>query len=89
MALELAAAGIRVNAIAPGAIETDMNREVIEQLGREDFNDWIPLGRVGTAADLAAPLLFLASSCSSYITGARLLVDGGYSLALLRYGLDQ
>ncbi|MDR1237742.1 MAG: SDR family oxidoreductase [Propionibacteriaceae bacterium] len=89
MALELAPQRIRVNSIAPGAIETDMNREVIEQMGRENFNDWIPLGRVGVPADLAAPLLFLASSCSSYLTGTRLLVDGGYSLALLRYGLSQ
>jgi NAD(P)-dependent dehydrogenase (short-subunit alcohol dehydrogenase family) len=88
MALELAADGIRVNSIAPGAIETDMNREVIETMGRAKFNEWIPLGRVGLVADLVAPLLFLASSASRYVTGARLPVDGGYSLALLRYGLD-
>jgi glucose 1-dehydrogenase len=88
MALELAPLGIRVNALAPGAIETDMNRDVIEEMGREKFNSWIPLGRVGTVEDLVAPLLFLASDASRYVTGARLLVDGGYSLALARYGLD-
>jgi NAD(P)-dependent dehydrogenase (short-subunit alcohol dehydrogenase family) len=89
MALELAAEGIRVNSIAPGAIETDLNREVIDEMGREKFEEWIPLGRVGSIADLVAPLLFLASDSSRYITGTRLLVDGGYSLALLRYGLAE
>ncbi len=88
MALELAPEGIRVNTIAPGAIETDMNREVIDRMGRDDFSSWIPLGRVGEIDDLAAPLLFLASDASRYVTGARLLVDGGYSLNLLRYGLS-
>jgi glucose 1-dehydrogenase len=89
MALELASLGVRVNAIAPGAIETDMNRDVIDRMGRENFDSWIPLGRVGEIDDLTAPLLFLASDASRYITGTRLLIDGGYSLALLRYGLSE
>ncbi|WP_432826013.1 SDR family NAD(P)-dependent oxidoreductase [Dactylosporangium sp. CA-092794] len=87
MALELAPLGIRVNCLAPGAIETDMAREAIETMGRDKFESWIPLGRVGTVDDVVAPLLFLASDASRYVTGTRLLVDGGYSLALLRYGL--
>jgi glucose 1-dehydrogenase len=87
MALELAPHGIRVNSIAPGAIDTDMNRDVTDGMGREMFSSWIPLGRIGTVDDLVAPMLFLASNASRYMTGARLLVDGGYSLALLRYGL--
>jgi NAD(P)-dependent dehydrogenase (short-subunit alcohol dehydrogenase family) len=89
LALELASDGIRVNTIAPGAIETDMNSELIETIGRDQFNDWIPLGRVGTTADLTGPLLFLASDASRYMTGARLLIDGGYSLNLVRYGLTK
>lgn len=88
MAVELARDGIRVNSIAPGAIETDINREVIEQMGRERFESWIPLGRVGEVDDLVGALLFLASEASRYMTGARLLVDGGYTQALLRYGLE-
>ncbi|WP_431075547.1 SDR family NAD(P)-dependent oxidoreductase [Microbacterium phyllosphaerae] len=88
MALELAVHGIRVNSIAPGAIETDMNREVIEQMGRHNFESWIPLKRVGAIDDLAGALLYLASDASRYVTGSRLVIDGGYSQALLRYGLD-
>lgn len=88
MSLELATEGIRVNSIAPGAIETDMNREVIDEMGRERFNSWIPLRRVGVIDDLAGALLYLASDASRYTTGARLLIDGGYSQALLRYSLE-
>ncbi|WP_431031359.1 SDR family NAD(P)-dependent oxidoreductase [Plantibacter sp. RU18] len=87
MALELAASGIRVNSIAPGAIETDINRDVIEEMGRDRFESWIPLGRVGAIDDLVGAVLFLASDASRYVTGSRILIDGGYSQALLRYGL--
>lgn len=88
LALELASDRIRVNALAPGAIETELNREVIDEMGRDRFDSWIPLGRVGQIDDLVGALLFLASEASRYVSGARLLVDGGYSQALLRYGLD-
>ncbi len=89
LALELAATGIRVNSIAPGAIETDINREVIDQMGRDRFESWVPLGRVGAIDDLVGAVLYLASDASRYVTGSRLLVDGGYSQALLRYRLDE
>jgi len=88
LALELAGAGIRVNTVAPGAIETDINREVIDEMGRDRFESWIPLGRVGAVDDLVAAVLYLASDASRYVTGSRLLIDGGYSQALLRYRLD-
>lgn len=89
LSLELASAGIRVNAIAPGAIETDMNRPVLESIGRAQFDSWIPLGRVGRTDDLVGALLFLSSEASRYMTGARLPIDGGYSLNLVRYRLDE
>jgi gluconate 5-dehydrogenase len=81
-ALEFGPLGIRVNNLAPGAIETDMNRELIRQM---DFPSWIPLGRVGKTEDLVGPAVFLASDASCYITGATLYVDGGYKENLLRY----
>lgn len=81
-ALELAKYNIRVNNLAPGAIFTDMNRELVEAM---DFNQWIPMGRVGETHELIGPAIFLASDASSYVTGATLFVDGGYKENLLRY----
>lgn len=84
-AIELARFGIRVNNLAPGAIETDINREIIDQIGRDSFAEWIPSGSVGTTDELVGATLFLASSASSYVTGTTLVVDGGYSQNLVRY----
>lgn len=85
-ALELANQGIRVNTIAPGAILTDMNRDLIENAtGSERWQQWIPVGRVGTVEEVAALTVFLASPASSYLTGATLTIDGGYTLNLVRY----
>ena len=81
-ALELAKAGIRVNSIAPGAILTDINADIIASM---DFEEWIPLHRVGNAEEIVGPAIFLASRASSYMTGATLFVDGGYKENLLRY----
>lgn len=81
-ALELAKYGIRVNNLAPGAIVTDMNRELIE---KQEFGRWIPLGRPGNCRELAGPAVFLASEAASYVTGTTLVVDGGYRENLLRY----
>lgn len=85
LSLELAPYKIRVNNFAPGAVETDMNREVIEQIGRDKFAEWIPLGRVANVDEMIGPALFLASDASSYVTGATLLADGGYAQNLVRY----
>jgi 3-oxoacyl-[acyl-carrier protein] reductase len=79
MALELAPLGITVNAIAPGVIETDMLK------GRSDTNlDALralqPLGRLGTPADIARTVVFLAAPQADFITGQIFLVDGGRSL---------
>jgi 3-oxoacyl-[acyl-carrier protein] reductase len=76
MAKELASRGITVNAIAPGFINTDMTAVLAEQV-KEDLAAQIPLGRLGSAEDVAAAALFLVSDSASYITGQTLNVDGG------------
>ena len=73
------APGVRVNAIAPGLIKTDMARELWE--GREqEQGRRIPLGRLGETADIASAAVFLASDAASWITGHTLVVDGGAML---------
>lgn len=81
MAIELAPRGVRVNALAPGAIATEFNREALlvpehraEALAR------IPLGIFGRPADLAGAATFLLSPASSFITGATIVVDGGQTI---------
>ncbi len=84
LAIELAPMGIRVNNFAPGAVETDINREIVETM-RSEFAMWIPAGRVAKTVEMTGPALFLASDESSYVTGATLVADGGYSQNLVRY----
>jgi len=79
LAREVASRGVRVNAIAPGFIETDMTKALGDK-ARESLVTQIPLGRVGTAADVAALALFLASDAAAYITGQVIPVDGGLSM---------
>ncbi|MDF2571781.1 MAG: fabG 3 [Sporomusa sp.] len=76
MARELASRGITVNAIAPGFIATDMTHGLTEQV-KADLAVKIPLSRLGTAEDVAAATVFLASDAANYITGQTLNVDGG------------
>jgi NAD(P)-dependent dehydrogenase (short-subunit alcohol dehydrogenase family) len=83
--VELGPEGIRVNSLAPGAIETDINRELLDRIGRDDFREWIPLGRVGGEGEMVGPAVFLASSAASYVTGSTLVADGAYSHNLVRY----
>jgi NAD(P)-dependent dehydrogenase (short-subunit alcohol dehydrogenase family) len=85
LAIELGPKGIRVNSLAPGPVETDLNREVIESIGRDKFGEWVPLGRVSTVDEMVGPAIFLASEASSYVNGATLYADGGYMLNLVRY----
>ena len=78
-ALELARYGIRVNAIAPGAIETNMMAPVRDNPRlREAFGRRIPIGRWGQPEDLVGAAVFLACDDSAYVTGINLLVDGGH-----------
>jgi 3-oxoacyl-[acyl-carrier protein] reductase len=76
VAIELASRGITVNAVAPGFIDTDMTRALNEQQ-RTTLMQQIPMGRLGTPADIAAAVLFLVSPQASYITGETLHVNGG------------
>lgn len=79
LAREVASRSVRVNAIAPGFIETDMTKALGDK-ARVSLVAQIPLGRVGTAGDVAALALFLASDTAAYITGQVIPVDGGLSM---------
>jgi len=82
LAVELAQDGVRVNAIAPGVIDTPMTaptRGAPEKLER--FMMRTPMGRVGQAEELIGPVVFLASAMASYVTGVTLAVDGGFLAA--------
>jgi NAD(P)-dependent dehydrogenase (short-subunit alcohol dehydrogenase family) len=83
MALELARFGIRVNALAPGYVETDINREFRGTPAAAALVKRIPQRRFGTPADLDGALLLLASDASAYMTGAVLPVDGGHLVSTL------
>ncbi len=76
LAQEVASRGITVNAVAPGFIDTDMTR-TLPEAQRTALLERIPSGRLGSAADVAAAVLFLASAQAGYITGETLHVNGG------------
>jgi len=81
LALEYAGRGIRVNGIGPGATVTPINEDwVNDPKKRAEVAEHIPLGRVGTAQEMAAVTAFLASDDAAYITGQTLFVDGGLTL---------
>ena len=81
MAVELARNDIRVNALAPGYFETDMNRDYFASDSGKALIGRIPQRRLGFDADLDGPLLFLCSDASRYVTGQILHVDGGHSVS--------
>jgi NAD(P)-dependent dehydrogenase (short-subunit alcohol dehydrogenase family) len=78
LALELAPHGVRVNAIAPGYMDTPLTRQHAPQV-RQRIIDATPLGRFGEARELIGAALFLASDASSFVTGTSLIVDGGWT----------
>lgn len=79
LAVDWAEHGILVNAVAPGYIDTELNKALIEDA---EFDAWVkkrcPLGRWGTPEDIAWPVVFLASPASDFITGQVIYVDGGW-----------
>lgn len=80
MALELARFGIRVNAIAPGYVGTEMTEEFFETPAGRKVIAGIPMRRLGALEDLDGPLLLLCSDASRYMTGSAILIDGGFLL---------
>ena len=83
MALELARYRIRVNALAPGYIETDINRDFFTSEAGQALIKRIPQRRIGQAEELDGPLLLLASDASSYMTGSVVVADGGHLVSSL------
>ena len=77
-AVELGNVGIRVNAIAPGPVDTEMAKLVHSVAIRSDYYDAIPLNRYGTTEEIAAAVGFLCSPAASYVNGQVLAVDGGF-----------
>ncbi|HEX6980398.1 MAG TPA: glucose 1-dehydrogenase [Alphaproteobacteria bacterium] len=83
MALELARHGIRVNALAPGYVETDLNREFLQSPAGAAMVKRVPLRRFGAPEDLDGAMLLLASDAGRYMTGSVVVVDGGHALGFL------
>lgn len=83
LAMELARHGILVNAIAPGYVETDFNRDFLRSDAGKKLAARIPLRRVGQPDDLDGAMLLLASPAGAYITGAVIAVDGGHGVAAI------
>jgi NAD(P)-dependent dehydrogenase (short-subunit alcohol dehydrogenase family) len=80
-AVELGTVGIRVNAIAPGPVDTEMAKLVHTVAIRSDYHDVIPLNRYGTTEEIAQAAGFLCSDAASYVNGQVLAVDGGFDAA--------
>ena len=82
LAKELAAEGIRVNAVLPGVIDTAFLTPYLEKnpQAKKEMLAHVPLGRMGTSDEVAAAIIFLASPAASYITGQSIVIDGGWML---------
>ncbi len=78
LAVEMAREGVRVNALAPGYFETEINRGFFRSPAGEAMIKSIPARRIGRLDELDAPFLLLASGASAYLTGTVLTVDGGH-----------
>lgn len=80
-ALEWAEAGIRVNAIAPGYMETDMTKPIFQPGGElAHVLDYVPMKRLGKPEELGGLAVYLASDASSFVTGSTFVIDGGYTI---------
>ena len=85
MAIEWAQYGIRVNAVAPGTIETPLTVYLKDPEIRESRRDAVPLGRIGQPADISNGILYLLSDAASWVTASTLTIDGGVSRTLFNY----
>jgi NAD(P)-dependent dehydrogenase (short-subunit alcohol dehydrogenase family) len=80
LALEFGRSGVRINAVAPGAIETALNAHIYTPEVRRTYEERIAVGRLGQPPDIARAIVFLASEEADYVTGQELVVDGGMTL---------
>jgi NAD(P)-dependent dehydrogenase (short-subunit alcohol dehydrogenase family) len=80
LALELAPHAITVNTVAPGATDTQLNATAYTPEVRRNYEERIPMGRIGTPEEVADTILFLASDAARYVTGQELVVDGGLTI---------
>jgi NAD(P)-dependent dehydrogenase (short-subunit alcohol dehydrogenase family) len=82
-ALDYAKQGIRINAVNPGPIATDLMARSADQMGItfDDLGSMTPMGRIGQATEIAQAVVFLCSDAASYITGQPLAIDGGYTVS--------
>lgn len=80
IAVELAPRGVTVNCVAPGAIETPLNSQAWDDTVRRTYHERIPMGRIGSAEEVADVIAFLASPASRYVTGQEIVVDGGLTI---------
>lgn len=80
LALEVAEYGIRINAICPGAVKTDMLDRILDDKGQLHFANKHPLGRIASPNEISELIMFLASNKSSFITGQSIPIDGGFTI---------
>lgn len=78
-AIEYAKDNIRINSVHPGVVDTEMVRGLMQNEGMQAIVASHPLGRIGTAEDIAYGVLYLASDEASFVTGAELIIDGGFT----------
>jgi len=79
LALDYAASNVLANGVAPGVIDTELTRKVLSEKEHRDLVSAIPVGRLGSEAEIARVVAFLASNSNTFITGQNIIADGGYT----------